>query len=465
MISGQYFKSVNSLSRYVVPALVALLAGLSSSQSAFAQGFGFGFGARNGVVGGVSVDAAGAVKSASASDQQGQLKAMRQQVLGASGKIGESNDLRMISLSKLQAKIADSISNNQPLSEDVLYLAGLQRVEYVFVYPENNDIVIAGPAEGWRVREDATVVGANSRRPVLQLEDLIVALRTAKAAQSQVVSVSIDPTAQGQKNLERLLSQVRTGPGFNPKQIEQRMKQAFGPQMVTLTTVAQDSRMASTLVAADYRMKRLAMNIEDSPVAGLPSYMEMVRDGMPRGSQPRWWMACDYDAIKHSDDMLAWKVTGRGIKAMTEEEIVEANGARRGTGKANQAAQKWADMFTEKFDELCAVNAAFGDLRNVMDLSVVATIIEGHQLESVSGCDLTLLKGDSSSLATPSWSTPKTIAPECSFVRGRNGWTVSASGGVEVNPWKVVATQSVVDDSVRVVRSNATPSGESWWWN
>ena len=28
-------------------------------------------------------------------------------------------------------------------------LAGLQRLQYVFFYPQQNDIVIAGPAEGW----------------------------------------------------------------------------------------------------------------------------------------------------------------------------------------------------------------------------------------------------------------------------------------------------------------------------
>jgi len=32
-------------------------------------------------------------------------------------------------------------------------LAGLQRIEYVFLAPDSKDIVLAGPAEGWRVNE------------------------------------------------------------------------------------------------------------------------------------------------------------------------------------------------------------------------------------------------------------------------------------------------------------------------
>ena len=184
----------------------------------------------------------------------------------------------MISLSKLQSEIASAIAENRPLSEEVLYLAGLQRVQYVFVYPEENDIVLAGPAEGWVVRDDATVVGETSGRPVIQFEDLITALRTTTATQQQTISVSIDPTPEGELRLNRLLSQVRVGPGFNQSRLEEAMRNAFGPQQVSLTAVPADSRMASTLVAADYRMKRLAMNIEDSPVAGLPSYLEMIRE-------------------------------------------------------------------------------------------------------------------------------------------------------------------------------------------
>lgn len=464
MINGHYLKSVKNWNPRLCLA-VGLIVSLATSQSANAQ-FGFGFGNRIGVVGGVSVDAAGTVRSVSAQERDGWLRDMRQAVAKPSKDLASETSLRMISLSKLQAEIASAIKANRPLAEEVLYLAGLQRVEYVFVYPEQNDIVLAGPAEGWIVRDDATVVGQTSGRPVLQLEDLLTALRTSEAAQRQPISVSIDPTPEGEARLNRLLSQVRSGPGFNPATLEPAMRKAFGPQQVSLTTVATDSRMANSLVAADYRMKRLAMGLESSPVTGLPSYMQMIRNsGAGNGKQPRWWMACDYDAILHSDDMLAWKLTGKGIKAMTEDELVDANGLRKRTGTANQHAQKWADMFTEKFDELCSYNAAFGDLRNVMDLNIVATVIRGHELERVAGCDFGLLMGDNGSLETPAWKTPKTISPECSFVKGRMGWTVSASGGVEVNPWKVVSLQAKADDSVGSVRNESAPATDSWWWN
>ncbi len=459
MINGQI---LCNLARRCLMA-VAVVASLTSNAQAQ---FGFGGIGRVGVVGGVSVDAEGALKNSTLQERDGRLRAMRDAINEPSGALADQTELRMISLSQLQSEIARAIAADQPLSDEVLYLAGLQRVEYVFVYPEQHDIVLAGPAEGWVVRDDATVVGRTSGRPVLQLEDLLTALRSTEASREQAISVSIDPTPEGEVRLNRLLSQVRVGgAGFDPSSLEYAMREAFGPQQVKLTTVASDSRMAQTLVAADYRMKRLAMNLDQSPVVGLTSYMEMIRDGgAAAGTQPRWWMSCDYDAILHSEDMLAWKLTGRGIKALTEDELVDNQGARSATGRANKLAQRWANQFTEKFDQLCVHNAAFGDLRNVMDLSIVATVISGHELEKIAGCDFGLLKGEAGQLPTPSWKTPQTIAPECSFVKGRGGWTVSASGGVELNPWKVVSQQAKVDPGVKVVHTQAAARGDKWWW-
>ena len=63
----------------------------------------------------------------------------------------------------------------------IKYLAGLQRIHYVFVYPEQKDIVLVGPGEGWKVDAKGNVVGITTGRPVMLLDDLLVALRTAKS--------------------------------------------------------------------------------------------------------------------------------------------------------------------------------------------------------------------------------------------------------------------------------------------
>jgi len=62
---------------------------------------------------------------------------------------------------------------------------------------------------------------------------------------------------------------------------------------------------------------------------------------------------------------------GAAVKAMTEEDYLTASGAREHTGKANPAAQHWADLMTAKYDELSVADPIFGQLRNCMELAVV----------------------------------------------------------------------------------------------
>lgn len=460
MIVGHFSHRLGFTSQ--VSLAIALLGCMLTNPVAHAQ---FGTGIFRGVVGGVRVDAEGVVQTATEQDRTGVLRELRNQVILPQGPIAESVKLRMVSLGKLQAEVARAVAAGETLSDEVRYLAGLQRVEYLFVYPDRHDIVLAGPAEGWKVRDDASVVGKTTGRPVLQLEDLLTALRSVEASRQQAITVSIDPTPEGEMRLRKVLGQFRSDAGFDPASVDAVMKQAFGPQVVTLTTVPTTSRMAQTLVGADFHMKCLAMNLEASPVAGLPSYMEMIRDGAAGGgTQPRWWMACEYDAIVRSEDGLAWQLTGQGVKALTEEEFVDSAGVRSSAARKNKLAQKWSDLFTRKYDELCSHNAAFGDLRNVMDLNIIATLIAAHQMEQTAGLDLSLLSQDSEKLQTPEWHAPKMVPPQCSFVRGRAGWTVSASGGVEINPWRVVKEQSKTDDSVKLVHEKAGQNAH-WWWN
>ena len=44
---------------------------------------------------------------------------------------------------------------------------------------------------------------------------------------------------------------------------------------------------------------------------------------------------------------------------MTEDSIFAADGSRVQTGKTSPQAQKWADMMTEKYAELCVAEPIF----------------------------------------------------------------------------------------------------------
>src|SRR5262249_12588875 len=76
--------------------------------------------------------------------------------------LNQPTKLRVISLKGLEEVIAACVKAGKPLPDEAKYLAGLTRVRYVFVYPEQNDIVLAGPAEGWKVNDQGDVVASTS---------------------------------------------------------------------------------------------------------------------------------------------------------------------------------------------------------------------------------------------------------------------------------------------------------------
>ncbi len=413
-------------------------------------------------VGGISIDAEGVVAQPYAVAQKQRraflLKALAQANFPED--MTGQTELRKISLKSLDAAIGDALRNNLGvLPEEIKYLAGIQRIQYVLVYPEENDVVLAGPGEGWRVDAAGNVVGITTGRPVIPLDDLLVAFRSVHAARRVGISCSIDPTAEGRRALDAYLSRQRQ---FSPSVVA-GMAKSLGPQKVTITGVPATSHFARVLVAADYRMKRIAMKLEASPVAGLPSFLDMIRTA-PKSMMPRWWMAANYEPIAKSEDGLAWELRGQGVKTMTEDEFISQEGEVTGTGRANPIAQRWADLMTEKYDELSVKDPVFGELRNVMDMCVVAALIEKEGLLQQAGCELQILTRSDSSLAVQTWNPPKTVATQCSYVkRGRN-WIITASGGVQIESWQV-AGKTQVDPAVKEVRTKAAPSGNAWWWN
>ena len=176
-------------------------------------------------------------------------------------------ELRKVSLRGLEAAIDECAEGQEEASRrrDAT-LAGLQQIRYVFVYPEQKDIVLVGPAEGWKVDASGNVVGVTTGRPVMLLDDLLVALRTARHAAQGGITCSIDPTPEG---LQQSAAYARTLKHDRRSATRSAsIEQALGLQQITFTGVPATSHFARVLVAADYRMKRMAMNFEPSPVRG-----------------------------------------------------------------------------------------------------------------------------------------------------------------------------------------------------
>ncbi|TWT89993.1 hypothetical protein Mal64_03750 [Pseudobythopirellula maris] len=411
-------------------------------------------------VGGVSINPEGVLSAPEVADND-QLRATWQAGLAAApADLEPYNDLRFVSLKGLEQRVAEASEQGNDIPDDVRYLAGLLRVKHVLVYPKQGDIVLAGPAEGWKADRLGNVVGATTNRPVLTLDDLMVALRTMEDTNGQGMSCSIDPTQEGLKRVQRL--QNRLTSDISPKKAAGAVERALGEQTVSVSGVPATSRFARTMVAADFRMKRLAMGLEEAPIGGLPSYLTLLEGrGAQESMLPRWWMAANYEPMLRDEEGLAWEIRGQGVKCMTENDFVSADGERSRSGKSGTVAQQWADRFTEGFEELADHDSSFGRLRNAMDMAVATALVAKEDLLTLVGLSLPNLMGDAE---TEQYPAPKSVATEASFMRMGSRWVITASGGVQFYPW-LVADQAETSADVAAVRSaGAEQLGGNWWW-
>lgn len=419
----------------------------------------------NGAVGGVEVNAEGAIARAELRDVVALRDARRAALEGLTGDVTNPSTLRKISLRRLDALLAEHARRNEPLTSELLYLAGLQRVEYVFAYPASHDLVLAGPAEGWAVDDAGNVVGESSGAAVLQLVDLIAALRSSDALVSgELISCSIDPTPEGLQRFARLMNGGRT---LLSPQLLRRMERAVGRQTVTLTGVARDSHFAQVLAAADWQMKRLGMGLVESPIDGLTSYLELLGDSpdaVPCNAMPRWWIAYGTEPVERDAEGLAWRLSPPGLQVCTEAGRLDADGRVAVRRDIDSVARQWALDMTHEYDQLALVEPVFGQLRGCMDLALVTAVLATGDLLTHVGLELPMLL-DGSRLQLAPQHVPKTVASHASALPTGRAWVVSVSGGVELDVGRVV-NDAAVQPTLREVQQRSAPTKtSSWWWD
>ena len=439
-------------------AILSLAVLLVTCQPTFAGGF-----VRQNAVGGVSIDAEGVVSNPEVGDPE-RLAAVRESGLGnVPTDIAAQSPLRFVSLRALEAIVAENKEAGLPIPDEVLLMAGLTRIQYVLVYPEQKDIVLAGPAEGWRIDDMGNVIGDKSGRPIIALDDFMAALRSAMANPGAGMSCSIDPTPEGLARVQKLVPSFTSNTG--PEQAANAIAEALGYQTISVTGVPTTSHFARTMVAADFRMKRLAMGFEDSPVAGMPNYLQILgkRHGkVTQNMLPRWWLAPSYDPILRDQAGLAWEIRGQGVKCMTEQDYVNAQGEKTSTGKAGGPANQWADTFTEKFEELADSDSSFGNLRNVMDLAVVSTLIVREGMAEQVSLDMPWL---TQKYQLDEFNAPQRVATQTTFIRAGGQWMISASGGVQIIPAEILAEDETTETIAAVAGQEAKVASEAWWWD
>ena len=77
-----------------------------------------------------------------------------------------ASPLRLVSLTRLEKEVSKRLAQGRGIPETMQHLAGLSHVRYVFVDPDQHDVVIGGPAEGWRsTSRELPSAGRAAKRP------------------------------------------------------------------------------------------------------------------------------------------------------------------------------------------------------------------------------------------------------------------------------------------------------------
>ncbi len=421
-------------------------------------------------VGGVYIDPNGMLRQTSTL-ADGDLRAKLQSAMAGakpSQQVSAGSPLRKISLRRLEQAVAALREAGEPLPADIRFLAGLNTIKYVLVYPESGDVVLAGPADAWQQLSSGDIVGRRSNRPVLHLDDLIAALRYAFADHDDgsFMGCSIEPTEPGIKAHEAYIRQLARMNGSQIPQIVQGMEQAMGPQDILIFGVAPGSRFALQMVAADYRLKRLALAHDPSPSKKVPSYLDLAEKAVTGGPQRqhRWWFVGHYDAIRHTADRLAFEFEGCGLRvdtAPTQPGSGSGRNAPKPTAipKATKAAKLFAELATKNLPELAEKIPVFAELENLVGLAVAATLIR-QQADAPHDAGAVDAASDNSPAIAPDrrWRPAHfldaKVCPIDTFESPRNTpslanvrfvkdqfWMFSVSGGVEINPESLVADE------------------------
>lgn len=426
-----------------------------------------------GLAGGIMIDAQGVVTPVFSKSRSAALERKRKAALA--GKylprdLNRFSKMRMISLVGLEKACEQYARTKKHVPLEIQYLAGLQRIDYVFVDPEKGDVVIAGPAEGFAPDSLGRIVGVTTGRPPLRADDLVIAIRALH--KSRVIGCTIDPQP------ERLAAMIKQNKNFPPARNLQVAMSRFailartlGNQNVEVWGVPAESHFGQALVEADYIMKLICIGRKRVRLRGFYPYLAVV--GTKANTMQRWWFEPLYDAFHTNRDETVFQFTGQRAQLKSQQEQVDGTGKRSPAKRTRKVTVRYARMFTEKFPELAERVPVFAELQNLMDLAILAALLEKKKLPEKVGWKMSLFL-DPDRGHVIKGHAPRQVPSTYNYkISNRRLVTGLVNGGVKINPrlaldqieFQKVARGPAIQARQRMESSIKPPSKDRWWWD
>ena len=236
------------------------------------------------------------------------------------------------------------------------------------------DLVLAGPAGDWRVDPFGRIVSADTGAPIVRLDDLLTLLRRRGNRSRRFFGCAINPRQAALAATQAYLDKSAARPlepGRRDAWLEE-IRETLGRQDIEIFGIDPTSRVARVLVEADVHMKLIGMGLEDG-VPGVESYLDAVKAVGPTAGGdvgPPLVVRAPLRRDPHvAADGDAYELVGDGVRVLSENEALAAQGQRVHTGQSDPLNQQFADSFTAHFaragGQVSGLRRAAHDLRPV----------------------------------------------------------------------------------------------------
>ena len=392
--------------------------------------------------------------------EQKRLKALASRQLP--GDMATASELRKVSLVRLEQEIQEEIDAGKEISAPLRYLAGITQLQYIFAIPEANDLVIAGPAEGFAALADGRVVGVETGRPVLTLDDLLVMLRLRSTNLQLGCSFDPDPNRLAAAQAWNKANSSPARAAVARRRFHQ-MANVLGNWDVTVFGLPPDSHAAITAVEADFQMKRLTLGLQKPAIRGFLSHLDLAKPG--ENTMRRWWFTPCYDVIERSADNRVFHISGPRLQLLSQEELVDSQGNRSNAGFKEISTERYTKQFNKHMAALCQRIPSFAGIQNLFDMAVIVALIRSNGLMESVGWRPSLLL-DEDKLPVQKYTVPKATPSLVNVKPAKRGLMLGKiSGGITIVPNRVISRGSTVEAGSLPNADPPAGAGNKWWWD
>jgi len=354
---------------------------------------------------------------------------------------------RAISLKALQKKAKDCRG-------DVLYLCDIKKVLGFVIDKKKDDIILIGETD--------------KNSPPLQLEDFIIALRNEWMIYAEKGTThhysppgcTIDPDPKVLKELQQIAD--RKDSVLTPELAYQRVNQWYEacqkPRKVKVFGVPHNSHFSKVMVDADYHMKKISNDLVTLNVNGFMSPKDLrinnAKNALNNNRQIAiptqninrfWFYPEENDYLENKGSVFIKKCR---VKLLTEKEYLTKKGTIVASGQIDTFAQKYADNFTMKYDQIAKEEPIFAELEALYGFMTISRLIK--QYDALNKANLSLEYFLKEFPITPTNVNPTLPGiPDADILRTTNGNALTLScGGVLIDMSSNKILNKVEDDTL-----------------